>query len=237
MTRPPGSSLDRSPAAEAARGRLGVEPAAASAAQRPGGGWRQQLGGFASFWGVIGLIFAWALVQGAAGHLHYLFAGRSELIVDVAGLDRLDPDDRFRIRLPLDYDHGLAIENAGGDAYTLIPVRGTGNRFVLLQKGHFTLAEVGRPPREFVGRVIGAGLFGDWDAGSATGAIALDVPAEFRRIGVRVPSDVRLLVADWQFRFDEIWQIGLGVLGLAVLIWFAQRLGRAVGGWRPRQEG
>ena len=224
-------ALARSPGSDDRRRgqRSAPPPDISSGRPRKLAGLRRDMGGFFSFWGAIGLLVAVAAVQGAAGHLHYLLAGEPALILDAGGLDGLAVNDRFRMRLPLDYARGVAIEEAGGDAYTLIPVLGTDDRFVVLQKGHFTPAELGRGPFELSGRVIGPGLFGDWDAGSATGATALDVPAEFRRIGARVPADVRLLVADWRFQFDEVWQMFLGLGGFAVLLWFAVRLGRAIG--------
>jgi len=148
------------------------------------------------------------------GHMRYLFADEPQLVTGQAATIQWRADTRFHARLPLDWNHAVHHVSSRRD-YTLVPVAGTGARLVTVFPGRAEPKTLGRAP-ELHGRIIGAGWFGDWDAGEIGTGIRLQ--DEFAAIGVKAPPNALLMVPGWHFTLDEYWQICLGLAAVVVIL-------------------
>jgi len=171
-------------------------------------------GVFRVLWYLLLVLLVVGFVRSAMGHLHYLLSAEPRLLTTVEEALKLSADEPFLLRLPLDWEHGLQIE-ARTSAYTLVPVRGAHGRLIVARKGHAQPAEMLRP-QQLQGRVVGRGLFGDWDGGELDSSI--DLVSEFHRIGYEVPEDALLLVVDWPFDGNAVWQLTVGLVVLVILV-------------------
>jgi len=166
------------------------------------------------FWVVLGGAVLLLMMGSAIGHYHYLMADAPKLIQRVDEALTLEEDEPFLIRLPLDWKRGLQIDSSTR-AYTLVPVAGSGGRLIVARDGHVQKTEK-TVLQTMRGRTMGRDVFGKWDAGDLDSAV--NVQSEFRRIGVDIPEDALLLVVDWEFGFDEYWQMALGTVALVIVL-------------------
>jgi len=147
-------------------------------------------------------------------HMRYLFADEPQLVTAQEATVQWRADAPFHVRLPLDWNHAVRHVSSHHD-YTLVPVAGTGARLVTVFPGRPEPKTLGRVP-ELYGRIIGAGWFGDWDAGEIDTEIQLQ--DEFASIGVKAPPNALLMVPGWHFTLDEYWQIFLGLAAVVVIL-------------------
>ncbi|MCA9114964.1 MAG: hypothetical protein KDA79_07740 [Planctomycetaceae bacterium] len=188
------------------------------------------MGWFFSVQGLITVVVCVMLVVNAVQRTNYALQDEPRQITAETAL-AAQHYDFVELTAPLDYSRGISIHTTHDRQYTLTPVAGTDNRFVVYQKGSYTGSESTLNPRPIRGRVTAADWTGEWDVDGSS----MNLVEQFERQQIAIPEDALVLVAGDTPEF-MVWQTIVGVAGLGILAWFCVRLGRTLGFLRNRER-